>query len=89
MHPQQTQVCIQLEAIYQLLILKASFRGFLGLIQQSFNSRIQKFNVHELSNNNIGKNLPANRLRIRNNKIELKWLNLSEIVTRSDVKNYF
>ena len=45
--------------------------------QQNFNGRMQMFNVYDASNYKVGKNLPANRLRVLNNKIDLKWLNLS------------
>ena len=39
--------------------------------QQYFNNRIQTFNAYDTSNFKVGKNLPANRLKIINNKIEL------------------
>ena len=40
--------------------------------QQNFNGRMQMFNVYNASNYKVGKNLPANRLRVLNNKMDLK-----------------
>ena len=57
--------------------------------QTSFKIAKLLLNVYNTSNYKVGKNLPANRLKILNNKIELKWLNLSHDSYKIKCKGLF
>ena len=46
-------------------------------IQQSFNERNGKFQIYNISNYKVGRNLICNRFKQLNNKINYTWLNES------------
>ena len=57
--------------------------------QQNFNGRNEKFQVFNISNYKVGRNLMVNRFKILNNKIDYSWFNASWETFKIKCKSLF
>ena len=57
--------------------------------QQNFNARNEMFQINDVLNIKIGKNILCNRLTVLNRQIKLDWLNLSLTAFKLKAKSLF